>query len=129
MVCKNIIQLSDFYHKRLLIITETYPGVKIHLAIQQYSGDKEPYMGIGKMYPPLDGNGEPMPNDMICMPMPLINNINVTTNNNEETNNNSEETSNNTSWFDEMDGDTEFELHQTLMQDQMNNRTLDSNIT
>ena len=103
IVCKNITQFSDYYHRRLVIITEQYPGIKIHLAIQRYTCDKAPYLGIGITYPSIDGNGELMPNDMICMPMPLIQDS-------LETNIISNVTSNNTLWYDNMDDDLEFEF-------------------
>jgi hypothetical protein len=118
VVCRNITQLSDYYQKRLIIMTETYPDIKIHLAIQQYMGEKEPYLGIGNTYKTIDGNGEKIPNDMICMPMPLENDK-------VETNVTMEDIASSSSWYDQMNDDDEFKLHQTLMQNQMDNRKND----
>jgi hypothetical protein len=124
VVCRNITQLSNYYHKRLTIMTETYPGIKIHLAIQQYTGEKEPYLGIGYKYNKVLDNEEQMPDDMKCMPMP-INNDEI------ETNVTMKETTSTLSWYDrmndEMNDDDEFQLHQTLMQNQMENRKNDDN--
>ena len=56
---------------------------------------------------------------MICMPMPLENNIT-------ETSVSVEEITASPSWYDQMNDDEEFQLHQTILQNQMNNQKNDA---
>ena len=104
-------------------MTNSYPGIKIHLAIQQYTGDKLPYIGIGIKFNATNDNTDEMPSDMVCMAMP------ITTNSTNITNDILEETSTNTTWDDNLDDDEEFELHQTILRNQMDIRTIETNET